>query len=441
MMKHFSTGVLWRILVLNASVVGITLAAMAKMWALVFLAGIGVVVVVVNLYHYVTNTNRKLTRFLESVRYSDFVIKFSADNKMGGSFKDLNQQFNEVLEAFRTARAEKEANLQFINTIVQHVSVGLISFDAFGRIELINNTALKLLNIYRLRNLSELQKIAPELHRVLSELSGGGRQLYRSKDEKQLAFHATNVSLRGKMLTLVSVQNIQTELQEKELDAWQNLTKVLRHEIMNSVTPIVSLAGTMKDIVNEDIAPKNPDNEAIEDLRLALNTIENRGKGIMNFVNAYRTFTTIPKPIFGDVLVNDLVMRVVSLLQNDFKNHNKTLHYQKFSTDVSIRADADQIEMVLINLLKNALEAGQTEAANQVEISTAMSDGRVVLRVRDYGAGIAPEALEKIFIPFFTTKKTGSGIGLSLSRQIMQLHGGSLKVTQDQSGTVFSMLF
>ena len=440
-MKHFSTGVLWRILVLNASVVGITLAAMAKMWALAFIAAVVVVFFVVNMYQYVTNTNRKLTRFLESVRYSDFVIKFSADNKMGDSFKDLNQQFNEVLEAFRTARAEKEANLQFINTIVQHVSVGLISFDANGRIELINNTALKLLNIYRLRNLSELQKIAPELHRVLSELSAGGRQLFRSKDEKQLAFHATNVSLRGKMLTLVSVQNIQSELQEKELDAWQNLTKVLRHEIMNSVTPIVSLVSTMKTIVNEDIAPQKPNNEAIEDLRLALDTIENRGKGIMNFVNAYRTFTTIPQPVFENVVVDALVVRVVNLLQNDFKNYNKTLHYQKFNSDVSVLADADQIEMVLINLLKNALEAGKGVADDRVEVSAEMNNGRVVLQVRDHGAGIAPEALEKIFIPFFTTKKTGSGIGLSLSRQIMQLHGGSLKVSQSEGGTVFSIVF
>lgn len=426
---------------MNATVVGITLATMSKMWALAFVLVVLMVVLVVNLYHYVTNTNRKLTRFMESVRYSDFVIKFSADNKMGRSFEDLNQQFNEVLEAFRAARAEKEANLQFINTIVQHVSVGLISFDAFGRIEFINNTALKLLNVYRLRNLSELQNKQPELRQVLSQLSGGGRQLHRSPDEKQLAFHATNVSLRGRMLTLVSVQNIQTELQEKELDAWQNLTKVLRHEIMNSVTPIVSLVGTMKDIVNEDIAPKNPHNEAIDDLRLALDTIENRGRGVMNFVNAYRTFTSIPTPVFCDVSVNDLVSRVVSLLQNDFKNQRKTLHVQPFDPDVCVRADADQVEMVLINLLKNALEAGSNVASDQVKISGSVSNGRVALRVQDYGVGIAPEALEKIFIPFFTTKKTGSGIGLSLSRQIMQLHGGSLKVASNDTGTVFTMVF
>ncbi|MFN3849382.1 MAG: sensor histidine kinase [Spirosomataceae bacterium] len=441
-MKNFSIGITWRILVLAAFICPIPFLINQKNWLLVFLLGSISISLLFNLFHYVNNVNRKLARFFESVRYSDFAVKFRSDDKLGKSFREVNQQLNGVLEAFRQARAEKEANLQYINTIVQHVNVGLLSFDSAGNIELINNAAYRLLGIYRLRNVNELNKTQHgELYEILQGLSSGGKALYTASNEQQISINATNVSLRGRMIKLVSLQNIQSELQQKELDAWQNLTKVLRHEIMNSVTPIVSLVGTMKSIVEMDLIDKPEISETVSDLREALNTIEGRGKGIMNFVNAYREFTSIPKPVLQETKAKALVENVLNLVKPQLQERKIQLITQYYD-DFEVLADAQQIEMVLINLIKNAIESMDKKISPKLKVKIQLSDNQRFIEISDNGSGIEPEAVEKIFIPFYTTKKTGSGIGLSLSRQIMQMHGGNLKVHSEVGkGSSFQMYF
>lgn len=396
-----------------------------------------------DLYRYVEGTNRKLIRFLESVRWSDFSIGFAADNKLGYSFRTLNRQFNEVLDAFRLARAEREANLQYLNAVVHHVSVGLLAFDTEGNVELVNNAALKLLGIYRLRQLSELQKTHPDLTEMIRTLRAQDNVLYHTPTDQQLSVYATVIRLRGKVIKLISLQNIQSELQQKELEAWQNLTRVLRHEIMNSITPITSLIATMRDIVTQDLPVTAENREAVGDISEALRTIENRSVGLLNFVNAYRDFTNIPLPVIKEIPVLQMIQNVARLMQTDTKTAGITLNCQTQPDDLTVQADAGQIEMVLINLIRNAIEAlvGNANAAITIRGGRDASQ-HVVIEVTDNGTGIIPEALEKIFIPFFTTKKTGSGIGLSLSRQIMQMHGGMLKVVSEvNQGTTFTLRF
>ncbi|RAJ85694.1 histidine kinase/DNA gyrase B/HSP90-like ATPase [Chitinophaga dinghuensis] len=381
------------------------------------------------IYYYLNRINRKLTLFLESIRYEDFSIRFSSDNKLGKSFKMLNQQFNEVLEAFRQTRAEKEANLKYIDTIVQHINIGVLSFDAEGKIELINPAAFRLLGIYRLRNLSELKTVHPGLDTLLMELPSGNKSLYATKQQQQLSIHAAVVRLQGRLIKLLSIQNIHSELQKKELEAWQNLTKILRHEIMNSVTPIVSLIGTMQEIVEIDIAPSSGNPEGITDLREALETVESRSKGIMNFVNAYRDYTTLPQPQFTSVNVKSLITSVANLFQADLKQADIQFHLDIDTQQTTIHADFSQLQMVLINLVKNAMDALEQTTDGAIELKAWLpGTNQLTIEVTDNGPGIDEEAMEKIFIPFFTTKKKGSGIGLSLSQQIIQLHGGQLKV-------------
>jgi len=398
-----------------------------------------------NLHYYVDGTNRKLIRFLESVRWSDFSIGFAADNKLGYSFKVLNQQFNEVLDAFRQARAEREANLQYLNAVVHHVSVGLLAFDTEGNVELVNNAALKLLGIYRLRTLNELLKAHPELVELVQKLRSQSKDLYQTPNEQQLSVYATVISLRGKTIKLVSLQNIKSELQQKELEAWQNLTRVLRHEIMNSITPITSLIATMHDIVTYDLEVNAGNSEAVADIKEALRTIENRSVGLLNFVNAYRNFTNIPQPNLESIYVKKVVGSVFQLMQTDVKNAGIAFSCAVTPDELTMTADSEQIEMVLINLIKNALEAlsGTGTEAAAISITGYRNESQqVIIDITDNGPGIIPEALEKIFIPFYTTKKTGSGIGLSLSRQIMQMHGGILKVTSEvNQGTTFTLKF
>ncbi|GAB3729819.1 sensor histidine kinase [Spirosoma lituiforme] len=409
----------------------------------------------VNLYRYVTGLNRKLTRFLESVRYSDFAVSFRADSNLGPSFHELNDQFNEVLDAFRQARAEKEANLHYVNTIVQHVNVGLLTFDATGQVELVNQTALRLLGIYRLRTLNDLNATHADLADVLRASTTSSTPVsYQTGTDGELSVRCTAVRLRGRLVTVASMQNIRSELQQRELDAWQNLTKVLRHEIMNSITPIVSLAGTMRDIVETDLVPLAlPGDgsretarfpavvaESVNDLRDALMTIEQRGAGVMQFVDAYRHFTAIPQPVFADVSVEQLLRHVVQLVQSDAQKHRIPISVS--SPNLAIWADVAQIEMVLLNLIKNAVESLGKTPNPTIRLDAEALGPRVVIRVTDNGTGIEPEALEQIFIPFYTTKKTGSGIGLSLSRQIMQLHNGQLTAnSKPGEGSTFSMTF
>jgi len=441
-MRHFAIGIILRIGVLSLILLGLVYFFLQNQWSAVGLFGILAGIVFFWIFNYTTTINRKLARFFESVRYSDFAVKFRSDNKLGRSFEEVNQQFNGVLEAFRQARAEKEANLHYINTIVQHVNVGLLSYDSSGNIELINNAAFRILNIYRLRNISELSKTAhAELYDILNNISSGSKALYQTSNEKQISINAATVSLRGRVIKLISLQNIQSELQQKELEAWQNLTKVLRHEIMNSVTPIVSLASTMREIIELDLSKEEGIQETVTDLKEALFTIENRSKGIMNFVNAYREFTSIPNPKFEDTTSKDLISQVLNLVQPQLREKQIELKTD-FKENFELLADTELIAMVLINIIKNAVEAVESRLNPQIRIRTYEIDEQKVIEIADNGSGIEPEALEKIFIPFYTTKKTGSGIGLSLSRQIMQMHGGNLKVfSKVGEGTRFRIIF
>jgi nitrogen fixation/metabolism regulation signal transduction histidine kinase len=267
----------------------------------------------IELYRFTSQTNRKLTRFLESIRYSDFASGFAADNKLGKSFKDLNESFNEVLEAFRKARSEKEENWQYLNTVVQQVRTGIVSFDTEGNVELMNANAKKYIGIANLKNINELADKNPKLFAAVTEVQTGKSALYKT-NEFLLTLQATELRIRGNTVKLVTMQNIQTELQRQELDAWQNLTRVLRHEIMNSITPISSLTSTLREILDHELVKKENEYEmkadVADDLREGLSTIENRSKGLIKFIDAYREYTSLPQPKMKSVLLKDLIDKV-----------------------------------------------------------------------------------------------------------------------------------
>ena len=433
--KRFSLGLIWRITLLIILSGGLVYSILqiytvkettvywlgsALLFGLIFYRG-------ADLFHYSNSTNRKLTRFFDSIQYDDFSIKFSSDNTYGKSFQGLNKQFNKVLESFRKIRAENEASLHLVNTIIQNVQTGLLLYDQYGRIELSNSSACKLLGFYRLKNISELKANHLELAEKL--LSTTDKHfLYQSANGLQLSINIIAIRLGGQIKNLVSLQNIQPELQQKEVEAWQNLTRVLRHEIMNSLTPILSLIGTMKHIVDKELPASANDIGAKEDLQEALQTLESRGIGMINFVDGYRSFTSIPAPSFADVDIEQLVQRMMNLLQPEMAATNIAFTVKNDTGNQLINADAEQLSMVLINLVKNAKEALDHTSNPSIGIKSYVQNHFVFIEVIDNGPGIEPEALEDIFIPFFTTKENGSGIGLSLSRQIIQQHGGTIKV-------------
>jgi nitrogen fixation/metabolism regulation signal transduction histidine kinase len=389
--------------------------------------------VIIELFFYIERTNRKLTRFLESVRYSDFISGFSSDNELGKSFKDLNKAFNEVLEAFRRARSEKEEHWQYLNTVVQQVGTGLLSFDEEGNVELINTTAKKYLRAPQIHNIAEIKKSSDALYKLLIDIEPGASTLFQLDFKTNLAIYATELVLRKNAFKLITMQNIQPELQQKEIESWQNLTRVLRHEIMNSITPIASLTSTMKDILVEDLDQKNGvfeiGTEAVDDLQDGLNTIESRSQGLIRFIDAYRDYTSIPAPKVKTIVLADLIDHITNLLKIEIRKSSVNFDWEVQPPDLTISVDEELMEQVLINMLKNAIEAVDENDNPMVRLRGSLDpEDHVIITLHDNGQGILPEAQEKIFIPFYTTKKTGSGIGLALSRQIMQLHNGSLSV-------------
>jgi len=416
--------------------------------AVIFIVGIIIVFQIYSLIQYVDKTNKDLTRFLEAIKYEDFSQSFSGAG-FGSSFSKLKAAFNEVLRKFQQTRAETEEHHRYLQTVVQHVGIGLLSYQQDGEIELINTAAKRLLKVPRLKNINSLKSFSPQLVKTLLNLKPGTRALIKVEDNNellQLVIYSTEFILREKRFTLVSIQNIQSELEEKEMEAWQNLIRVLTHEIMNSITPIASLASTVNNLLNDYSDEKKKEEistETIEDVSGAVQTIEKRSKGLLNFVDSYRKLTRIPKPNFQIFLISSLFERINKLMASQIKDKGIDFFSDIDPETLELTADSEMIEQVLINLLLNSISALNSKQNAKIELSAKLDErGRVIIQVADNGPGIIEEVQDKIFIPFFTTKQEGTGIGLSLSRQIMRLHRGNISVTSKAgSETVFTLRF
>ncbi len=449
--KNFRFVILLRLLIITLFIVlGVYLFQSNENYVLISIIGVVILWLIYDLLHYIDNTNRKLQRFFDTIRYADFATHFTTDNKRGNSFKELNKSLTEVINAFQKIRVQGEENLLYLNTIVQHVGIGLVAYDHTGKIELVNNAAKRLLKLAHIRNLSQIGKMDHSLEETLLKLKSGENVMIRigpNENKKQVILNATEFKQKGRNFKLVSIQDIQNELDNKELEAWQNITRILRHEIMNSVTPIASLSSFAIDLLDNEWTDRSQVNElsleTLEDIWESLNTIERRCQGLISFVEGYRNFSTIPTPHFSTFKVADMLNKVVQLLQADKKRLNIELNCIYLSDGLLLKADRDLIEMVLINLLKNAFEALHDKDNAKVEVTAGYdSHNHIVIQVEDNGPGIISEALDKIFIPFYTTKKGGSGIGLSWSRQIILLHKGSLTVqSKPNVRTIFVLRF
>jgi len=454
MMRNFRIGVIWRVLVLSASIgLWFLLLLQTEYYVSLSILTIIIIMQVFSLIRYVEKTNQRLTQFLNSIRYSDFSRSFQ-NHGLGNSFEELNEAFSRVIDEFKKERAEKYENYRYLQTVVQHIGIGLISFNHEGEVELINTAAKRLFDIPALRNIQALQKISKPLFNAVTELKGGNRTLVRvilDNETLQLAISATEFRMHDDLYKLVSFQNIHTELEEKEMEAWQNLTQVLAHEIMNSITPIASLSDTVHMVLKNGAVLQNGkysiDKESLGDVREALETINNRSHGLMRFVNSYRDFTQIPEPTFEMFSVIKLLKRVKNLNKGEAESQNVTIEVATDPETLEVTADPHLIEQVLINLTKNAFRALEDIKSAKVQLIGKMNgDGRTIIEVRDNGPGIKEDNLQKIFIPFFSTSQPtsrgSSGIGLSLSRQIMRKHHGTLTVkSNNKMGTVFTLRF
>ncbi|MGB3468364.1 MAG: ATP-binding protein [Cyclobacteriaceae bacterium] len=417
----------------------------------IFVVFILILIQVSLLVSFLDKSNKEVVGFLESIKYDDFSHTYP-QRRDNSSLSLLYREFNNVIKKFREIRAEKEAQHHYLKTIVQHVGIGIITFDDEGEVQIINTAAKRLLNLKMIKNIRQLNNLSTQLVDSFWSLKTGGRDLVKIGTDgldSQLAIYAIELSMRGKDFKLISLQNIQSELEEKEMEAWQNLIRVLTHEIMNSVTPISSLAATVETELNHqlhnELDVNHISNEEVEDLHLAVKTIHRRSKSLIKFVSDFRNMTRITLPKLESVMVKDCLDHVINLLKFEMDEQAIRLDYQVNPADLSFTIDLEQIEQVLINLVKNAIQAlaDNDEEEKELKITAMIGEhGGVIIKIIDNGSGIEEDAIKKIFIPFFTTKKNGSGIGLSLSKQIMRNHKGSINAHSTLNvGTEFSLRF
>ncbi|HEY5615107.1 MAG TPA: ATP-binding protein [Bacteroidota bacterium] len=444
--RHFRVGVLVRIVALCGTLVlFLYLLQQTEFYATAAVAGIVAFALIVNLILYVEKTNRDLSRFLAAVRYGDFSQTFSASGR-GTAFDDLRQSFADVMNELRKTRTQSEEQYQYLQTVVQHIGIGLVAFTQNGDVGLVNAAAKRLFQVNHLNTIHSLESVSPSLVDNLLRLKSGEKKLLRvelGNEPVQLSIYATEFRLREQHYTLVSIQNIRSELEEKEMEAWQKLIRVLTHEIMNSITPISSLASTAHEMLQRDDTSSAVSADTLDDVRDAVQTIEKRSEGLLHFVDAYRNLTRIPRPNFKIFRVATMFAQAELLLRVQVQNKSILFSASVEPESLELTADPELIEQVLINLLLNAIHAVQEQPEPQVRLQARLdARGKVVVEVWDNGPGITEEAQDKIFIPFYTTKENGSGIGLSLSKEIMRLHRGNIRVhAKPGSGTSFLLSF
>ena len=447
--KNFRANIIVRILLLSVSIFLFFYSLDLEFNVTPILVVVLIIFQVFSLIRYVDRTNRDLTSFLESIRFSEFTRTFRIEG-MGSSFDELNRAFNDVINDFQKVRSEKEEHFHYLQSIVQNIDVSIIAYRKDGTVEMINKAAKQLFQIHSLKNVKGLEQLSLELVNTLINISPGENTLVKVQDQDdilQLAIYATEFKVKDKLIILATINNIQNVLEEQETEAWQKLIRVLTHEIMNSITPIASLSSTLeimlKGITDGENVKEDMDIDAVMEIQQALQTINKRSTGLLHFVNTYRNLTRIPKPNFKIFLVRDLFKNLYLLMEEEITENKINFVTNIEPENIEVSADEQLVEQVIINLIRNSMHALDGRKDPSIELKTYYNKrGRVTIQVADNGTGILPEVLDKIFIPFFTTKQSGSGIGLSLSRQILRLHNGTITAhSVPDEETIFTLTF
>ncbi|MEM9855878.1 MAG: ATP-binding protein [Bacteroidota bacterium] len=448
LIKSFRANILFRLaLTLALGYAGMYVLTQTYFWLVSIWLFLFMLITLFDLIKLTERSKRELSNFLLAIQQNDFSNTYSLKALDKNDF-ELHYAYTTITDEFQKLRREKESNYHFLQAVVEHSGIPLVGFrESDLEITLMNDAAKELFQKPYLKSAKAIKKIDKELGDCVLNLKSGERKLLKIVMNNQLlslSIIAKELKLDEGLYKLVSFQNIKAELEEQELESWQKLIRVLTHEIKNSAIPISTLTEVVNQMITEDNGELRDlstlDQEDLEDLKIGIKTVQKRSKGLVSFVNAYGELAKIPQPKFEKVDLKQLTDDVVVLLQTDIKKSGIELLNQ--TTKAELQIDPELIEQVLINLVKNAKEALNAGSAGKIVIRTKVDKGRTVLSVLDNGAGIDQETLDQIFVPFYTTKKEGSGIGLSLSKQIMRAHKGDLIVfTELGKGTEFSMVF
>jgi two-component system, NtrC family, nitrogen regulation sensor histidine kinase NtrY len=448
MLKRFTYMVIFRVLFIvgNALLIAFIFGDRRLFFSQIILV-ILLLIQVWELIRFVTHTNREITRFFYAIKHSDFSITFRKE-RLGQSFRDLQESMMEILQSYKQVKIEKEGQFHFLQMIVNQLHIGIIAMDQHNSITLINPTAEKMVGIAGLKNWKLLDTQNPSLVKEIEMLGDNGRKLIEIRNPPEIKFVSVDVRtmlILDQPVKLITLQDINSEIEQKEIEAWHKLIRILTHEIMNSVTPIASLTETMQGMLTDKQGMQKTiqdiTNDTISDIRFALHTIHKRTDGLLHFVENYRKLTKVPKPILEKVNIKAFLENIHTLMSHELRQENITLTVE-VDKELVLLIDPVLIEQVMINLITNSVHALDAQEQPRVALRASITEQHSIISIHDNGKGIPTKELTEIFIPFFTTKKDGSGIGLSLSKQIMSLHNGSIRVqSQPGAGTTFFLHF
>ena len=442
MIKKFTLQVVLRIFLILINCLFITHFFIKAFWFTLSLFLILLIIQVIQLIVYVNQTNYSLSRFLNALKTQDYSVYFSVRGK-GKSFARVYEEFNQIIAVFKLNKIEKEAQLKSFNHIIENINLGIISIkkedlentDSTNEIIFLNKAACQILDVPKLKYWSRLSKQAPWFTKAIHEIKDGGKILLEKEVDftiKQLAVEVQNVSYVNTPYLIVSIQDIKSEIEQKEIEAWYHVIKVEAHDTMNSVTPVSSLAFKIKKMLEDKDgelkACEDLNEETLQDMHLAASTIKKRSDGLLEFVNAYRTISSIPVPDLKPLNVFEFYEHISTLMRHQLEENKIELQIINVPKRAIIQADQKLIEQVFINLIGNSIFALQNTSKPCIELRCDVFENKIELSVKDNGHGIKKSIQNKIFIPFYTTRKNGSGIGLSLSKNIMKQHKGKLSV-------------
>ena len=433
----FARGLWLRVAALAAALAALAaVAVLAQAPAAAIIAGLAAIGAGVSLLRFVRRTNVELTRFIDALRYADLTQSFTLD-RTGAGFEELGIALTGALDRLRSNRSAAEEDARFLRALVDHVPVALVAIDGRGRTELLNNAARRMLGPQAVANLAALARFGPQLVTDLTEARPGERRLTHFAQEgvrQSLALSVAQITTSTGTRRVVSLQNIQNELDATELAVWRDLVRVLTHEIMNSITPVASLAKTAAALLAGGDGPVN-----LADARDAVDTLARRSDGLMHFVQSYRQLTKVPPPARSTTPLLPLFDRMARLFRTDWPEVRLTNVVTPDGLEVF--ADPELIEQVVLNILRNAAQAAVANQAGggsvpAVHLAAQLNGrGHVTIQVTDSGSGVPADIKDSVFLPFFTTKRDGTGVGLSLARQIMLAHGGAISVENAPPGT------
>jgi two-component system, NtrC family, nitrogen regulation sensor histidine kinase NtrY len=435
-----------RVVMLLVSITAAAFCIVSNKYSLLIFVLLFLVFQIINFIQFINKTNIELSQFIEAVQYRDFSLQFTEKNAPV-SVRQLRRAFNQINATFKQLSSEREEQYQYLQKILELVDTGILSYDKNGEVGWINESFKRMMNVPYIRNISSLEKRDEYVYQAIINLANGENQLVKI-NHKQVLLAKTTFLNDDLETNLIAFQNVNEAIEDTEAQAYQKLLRVMTHEIMNSVAPIASLAETMEKTIvrrkeGKATEEKALDVEGLEDIVLGISTIRKRSENLLKFADTYRQLAKVSLTSFSEFYVHDLFEGVEILLESQFEQQNIDFNVVIKDFDLIIEGDMVLIEQVLINLIINAIDAVKNQENPQVTLATHKnSDERVVIEVKDNGTGMSAELLDKIFVPFFTSKPNGSGIGLSLSKQIMALHKGNITVQSfENKGTIFRLVF